>query len=214
MIYYANPSTEAIRDCMSAGQVGCIITPHQGNVTFPDEWDVIADNGCFSGKWTERHWSNWVLGVPRTVRFVVAPDVFYDDGSPCHDETFARWQRFGPMLARHGFTPAFVCQVGATPDTLPDDAPVLFLGGTTEWKLGAHAWAITAHAKREGRWVHMGRVNSQRRLDTARAMGCDSADGTYLTFGPDVNLPRLLRWLDDARRQPMLTERNRQRENP
>ncbi len=28
----------------------------------------------------------------------------------------------------------------------------------------------------------------------AAAIGCDSADGTYLTFGPDVNLPRLLSW--------------------
>ena len=29
-------------------------------------------------------------------------------------------------------------------------------------------------------------------------IGCDSVDGTYLTFGPDVNLPRLLDWLEDA----------------
>jgi DNA (cytosine-5)-methyltransferase 1 len=26
------------------------------------------------------------------------------------------------------------------------------------------------------------------------ALGCDSVDGTFLTFGPDVNLPRLLAW--------------------
>jgi hypothetical protein len=25
--------------------------------------------------------------------------------------------------------------------------------------------------------------------------GCDSVDGTYLTFGPRINLPKLLRWL-------------------
>lgn len=205
VIYYANPSTEQIRDCMAAGQLGCIITPEQGNTTFPDEWDVIADNGCFSGRWTERKWMTWLLDVPRTVRFVVAPDVFHLDGTPCHDETLQRWRRFGPLLERHGFTPAFVCQVGAEPTNVPD-APVLFLGGTTEWKLGPHAWAITAAAKAEGRWVHMGRVNSQKRLDTARAMGCDSVDGTYLTFGPDTNLPKLLGWLNHAHQQPMLFE--------
>lgn len=25
-------------------------------------------------------------------------------------------------------------------------------------------------------------------------LGCDSTDGTYLTYGPDVNLPKMLRW--------------------
>ncbi|MET7951050.1 hypothetical protein [Micromonospora sp. NPDC005324] len=41
----------------------------------------------------------------------------------------------------------------------------------------------------------MGRVNSLRRLRHATAIGCHSADGTYLAFGPDQNLPNLLSWL-------------------
>lgn len=40
----------------------------------------------------------------------------------------------------------------------------------------------------------MGRVNSERRYRYALAIGCDSADGTYLTFGPDQNLPDVLAW--------------------
>lgn len=206
MIYYANPSTEAIRDVMASGRLGCIVTPNQGNVTFPDEWDVIADNGCFGGRWSHDTWFRWVLGLPRTVRFVVAPDVFDPTGGPCHDATLERWHHYGPLLDRHGFTPAFVAQVGTTPDNFPDDAPVAFLGGTTEWKLGPTATAITAQCNRDGRWVHMGRVNSRRRVRAARAMGCDSADGTFLTYGPDVNLPRLLSWMEDQRYAPMLSE--------
>jgi hypothetical protein len=202
--FYANPSTDDIRDAMAAGQLGCIVTPHQGNVTFPDEWDVIADNGCFSGRWSHDHWFQWLLDLPRSVRFVVAPDVF-DPTGPCHEQTLERWGQYGGLIERHGFTPAFVCQVGATADNVPD-AEVLFLGGTTEWKLGPEAWRITKSAKAEGRWVHMGRVNSKRRLDTARAMGCDSVDGTYLVFGPDKNLPKLLGWLTQADEQPMLWE--------
>jgi hypothetical protein len=37
-------------------------------------------------------------------------------------------------------------------------------------------------------------------------MGCHSVDGTYLTFGPDTNLPKLLGWLDDQEREPNLFE--------
>ena len=206
IVYFANPCTEAVRDVMSAGLLGCITTPAQGNVTFPDEWDVIADNGCFSDKWDERAWFRWLLDQPRTMRFAVCPDVFDPTGAPCHDATMDRWVHYGGMMARHGFTPAFVCQVGCTADTLPHDADVLFLGGTTEWKLGPDARAITAKAKVEGRWVHMGLVNSQRRLTIARDFGCDSVDGTYLAFGPDQNLPRLLAWLAEGQAAPMLWE--------
>lgn len=205
MIYYANPSTEQVRDAMAAGELGCIITPYQGNITFPDEWDVIADNGCFSNRWTDWHWLNWLFDVSRQVRFVVAPDVFDPGGAPCHEQTLDRWRRFGPLIERHGFTPAFVCQIGATADNIPDDAPVLFLGGTTEWKLGPDAWRIVEQ-HRDERWIHMGRVNSKRRFDTARAMGCHSCDGTYLTYGPDINLPKLLGWLRDQHERPMLHE--------
>ncbi len=196
MIYYANPSTDAIRDCMSAGTLGCIVTPRQGNITFPDDgWDVIADNGCFSNKWNEKEWFAWLLGLPRSIRFAVAPDVFDASGRPTHDETLELWGVYAPRIERAGFTPAFVCQVGASPSTVPTDASVLFIGGTTEWKLGKEAAAIARAAADDGRWVHMGRVNSHRRMRIADSMGCSSVDGTYLTFGPDVNLPRLLQWL-------------------
>lgn len=205
MIYFSPPCTEKVRDVMATGRLGCITTPRQGNLVFPGEWDVIADNGCFGGRWNERQWMEWILGVPRSVRFVVAPDVVDLTGRPTHDETLALWRRYGPLLDRHGFTPAFVCQPGATPRNVPD-APVLFLGGTTEWKLGAAAWRLAAAGKADGRWVHMGRVNSRRRMGAARAMGCDSCDGTFLTFAPDRNLPALMSWLADVESSPMLWE--------
>lgn len=66
----------------------------------------------------------------------------------------------------------------------------------TEWKEGAVALRLLQEAQSRGKWVHMGRVNSGRRYDYARYIGCDSADGTYLTFGPDINLPKLLSWVD------------------
>lgn len=66
----------------------------------------------------------------------------------------------------------------------------------TEWKLGRAAALLTQEAKRRGKPVHMGRVNSRRRLRYAASIGCDTADGTYLLFGPrGVNLPKLLSWV-------------------
>lgn len=153
MIYYANPSTEPIRDAMAAGRLGCIITPRQGNKAFPCEWDVIADNGCYGGRWVEDRWADWLRSLPRSIRWAVCPDVFDPSGAPCHEATVERWARYAPMMARHGFTPAFVCQVGATADTIPEDAEVLFLGGTTEWKLGPVACSIVNRHSRD-RWVH------------------------------------------------------------
>jgi hypothetical protein len=63
-----------------------------------------------------------------------------------------------------------------------------------EWKLGAAARLLVREAKARGKRVHMGRLNSETRHDYARHIGCDSVDGTYLVFGPDKNLPKLLSW--------------------
>lgn len=78
------------------------------------------------------------------------------------------------------------------------DAPV------PEWKLGPVPRVLAAEAKARGKWVHMGRVNSRKRYEYARRIGCDSVDGTFLTRGPDRRLPELLTWVAGAG-QGMLT---------
>lgn len=177
---------------MLEGRIGYIDTPAQGNKR-PADVKWCADNACFSDRWDETKW--WAFLVANAHRatdclFAVAPDVVAD-----HEATLAR---SGPWLGRIralGYPVAFVLQDGATSDTVPwDEFDVLFIGGSTEYKLGAQARAMIAEAKARGKWVHMGRVNSERRYEYARAIGCDSADGTYLTFGPDVNLPKVLAW--------------------
>jgi hypothetical protein len=64
-----------------------------------------------------------------------------------------------------------------------------------EWKESQRAAELIRQAKAHGKWVHCGRVNSFERLLATHLMGCDSADGTYLVFGPKKNLPKLLGWL-------------------
>lgn len=195
MIYYGNPCNEKVKDAISAGIIGCITQPEQRNIIFPEEWDTIGDNGCFSNKWKHEYWFEWMINLPRTVRWLTAPDVFLEDGSECHEATMERWNYYAPIIERHGFTPAFVCQVGCTPENMPD-AEVFFLGGTTEWKIGEPAELVSKEAKRRGAWLHMGRVNSLKRLRIAASFGCDSVDGTYLKYGPDKNLPKLTKWMN------------------
>jgi hypothetical protein len=74
-----------------------------------------------------------------------------------------------------------------------DEFDVLFIGGT-QWKMSSHAADLVAEAKARGKGTHAGRVNSEQRYLHFLKLGCDSADGTFLTYGPDVNLPRLLAW--------------------
>ena len=40
--------------------------------------------------------------------------------------------------------------------------------------------------------------NVEDYAEYARRIGIDSVDGTYLTFGPSTNLPKLLGWVSGA----------------
>ncbi len=130
--------------------------------------------------------------------FATAPDVVADAA--------ATWERSLPVFAeirRRGFKAALVAQNGIEDmDVAWGEFDALFLGGDTAWKLSDHARAVAGEAKRRGLWVHMGRVNSMRRIEVAVDFGCDSVDGNYLGFGPDANLPKLLRWLDQLASAP------------
>ena len=60
-----------------------------------------------------------------------------------------------------------------------------------EWKESKAAAALSRAARSAGKWVHMGRVNSLRRFERARYMGCHSADGTYIKYDPNINMPKM-----------------------
>lgn len=204
MRYFANPSTQSVRDVMAAGLIDYIDTPAQGSSSQRVEgvtW--CADNGCFSDKWDSEKWWAWLVShadAADSCAFAVAPDVVGD--------ALATLERAKPWLYRIrqlGYPVAYVAQDGWGDVPAPwDEFDVLFIGGSTEWKLGAEARAAVAEAKRRGKRVHMGRVNSLKRLMYADAIGCDSVDGTFLTFGPDANLPRLAAWLEHLHINPTL----------
>lgn len=186
---------------MRAGTLGFIDTPAQGNKR-PDGVVWVADNGAFSDNFNEGKWWRFLVANANRAAdcvFAVAPDVVGDAAA-----TLERSLPWLPKIRALGYPAAFVAQDGFEATEVPwDEFDCLFIGGSTGWKLGPYARAAAREAKARGKWVHMGRVNSERRWRYADAIGCDSVDGTFLTFGPDVNLPKLLAWTRNNDQHPL-----------
>lgn len=193
--YAANPCGPAVISAMKSGALLFIDTPAQGNKRPPGvTW--VADNGAFSDNFNEAKWWAFLVANAHAAAdclFAVAPDVVADAAA-----TIERSRPWLPKIRALGYPAAFVAQDGQEHLPVPwDEFDALFIGGSTEWKLGVHARRLVREAKARGKHVHMGRVNSAQRWRYAEAIGCDTADGTYLTFGPDTNLPKLLGWMAD-----------------
>ena len=134
---------------------------------------MCLDNAAYSN-WCEqsylkmlRRWTD--AQIP--VEWVTLPDVVGDAR-----ETNALFEKWHDQI----YLPrAYVAQDGSEDLCLPwDQFECLFIGGTTEWKLSRCAESVVFEAKHRCKVVHMGRVNSQKRLRYAYQLGCDSIDGT------------------------------------
>jgi hypothetical protein len=145
-----------------------------------------ADNGRYGApqNYTDAGFLAWLAKMPaESCLFATAPDVVGDAAA-----TLALSVPMFAPIRTAGYRVAFVAQDGLEDMAVPwDDFDALFIGGTTDWKLGEACRVIVAEAKRRGMWVHMGRVNSLRRMRYAESIGCDSADGTVLKH--DVSRP-------------------------
>lgn len=135
--------------------------------------------------------------------FVVAPDVVGQ-----REASMALTLRWLPeLLARPdlaGVPILFAVQDGMTfADVEPHvgGRVGLFIGGSTEWKLQAIIpWG--RWGRERGLYVHVGRVNTARRMALCAAAGATSVDGNSA-----IMFPKTLPMLDGARRQPDLFHR-------
>jgi hypothetical protein len=179
-----------------SGRIGYMKTPNNNPLT--DDHTVWAlDNGCFTESYPGDDAYLGLLDKLAEHRhrclFVAVPDVVGDA-----EATLARWRQGMPdRIVAKGYRPALVLQDGMTVADMEDANPAaVFVGGSTGWKLGAEARALCDWAHRRGVFIHVGRVNSFARFAYARdVLHADTADGTFLAFGPDTNLPKLLGWL-------------------
>lgn len=105
-------------------------------------------------------------------RFVCAPDVVEDAAAT--GVLFDEWE---PRIREYGLPVALVAQNGQTEPPW-DRFDALFIGGDDAFKLGPDGEHWLREAKARGKWTHIGRVNTPRRVAYARMLGADSVDGT------------------------------------
>lgn len=170
-------------------QVGELIVPAARSLPdslrlAPGMWAM--DNGAYSGFDVEAFVRMLETFHGRKgCRFVSCPDVVADAHA-----TLTRWPFWSRLIRGVGFVPALVLQDGMTPADVPwQEIGAVFVGGSTEWKLGEQARTLCAYAKSRGLWVHVGRVNSRQRIAVAYRMGADSFDGGQYSMFPDRRIP-------------------------
>lgn len=194
MLYLSGAKNQVIADDLAAGRIGLLNTPK--NAYTLDGVAVWAmDNGAFTDSYPGD--DAYLAMIHRLDEhrdrclFVAVPDVVGDAVA-----TLAMFQPMAARIRAAGWPVALVGQDGMEHLDVPfDDLDWVFIGGSTGWKLGPGAEALIAQAQQHGKQVHVGRVNSGGRFAKFRALGCDTADGTFIAFGPDVNAPQIRRWM-------------------
>jgi hypothetical protein len=198
-------------------RVGALMTPRSGNriaaaVNLGADW--ACDNDCFQGL----HPVRWLRFLAKIVEsghrplWVSCPDVVSNAG-----ETWTLYDRWAPVLRSLGLPVALVLQDGlerlkwrARLPWVWDEIDAVFVGGSTKWKEGPHAADLIAEAKRRGKWVHVGRCTTERRIIRFVGLGADSIDGAEVARQQAKFVPLLIKWIDraerNAKRQPRFTE--------
>lgn len=207
MIYLSGADNVSWRAYAETDPIGLCATPDIGNTVAALSCYRVwcADNACYAHPhdFDLGRFLAWLAGldaVRGSCLFANAPDVVGK-----WDATLQRALPVLPTLREMGHKSAIVLQDECTPSAIPwDEIDAVFVGGTTRWKVGQQSEACCREAKRRGKWVHMGRVNSLKRLNAAAYFGCDSVDGTFIKFGPRVNAKKLIRWLRKVNAQCQL----------
>ena len=204
MILFVNGGTKTVYS-MNAhrNHLGILLSPACGNAiarTIASGLPWAVDNGAYSGfdamaykkllakcEGHQRHGLRWVT----------VPDVVGN-----HAATLSLFDEWGMYLLRRRLPMAFVAQDGCTTGDVPwDYIQCLFIGGTTEWKLSQQAVRLMELAKIKAFPVHVGRVNSRRRIRWCFDQGVASVDGTSMSRFSDTYLPKFVAFIAGLKAQ-------------
>ena len=128
------------------------------------------------------------LGCDTNRLWIAVPDVVAN-----REETIKSWWRHYEKVATFCPRLAFVVQDGMVAADVPENATVIFVGGTTEWK-----WKSLRTWTENFPRVHVGRVNTDRLLWQAHDCGAESCDGTGWFRGDQVQFAGLLSYLEQS----------------
>ena len=165
-----------------------------GGFRGPYRWLPYAlDNGAFPAWVNGEPWDRdgFLALVARAAKsgqaplWVVVPDAVGDRSA-----TLALWGEWAPRLSTYGWPLAFAVQDGMSAADVPSEASVVFVGGTTAWKWRTLADWCSAFPR-----VHVGRVNTERRLWQCWRSGAESCDGTGWFRGNKERMRGLLNYL-------------------
>jgi hypothetical protein len=157
------------------GSLGHLYSPGGQRGPWP-EIPYALDNGAFGAaekniEFPEEAWRRlmgWAGEKAQPPLWALVPDSVAD-----RDRTLEKWDRFSPVVRAAGFRPAFAIQDEMTFADVPDSDCMLFIGGSTAWKMAAiRPWC----ARFPGR-VHVGRVTEVKRLMLCYEAGAVSVDG-------------------------------------
>lgn len=192
------------------GPAGELVHPNLGRLVQPRHTSSVeataaagipwaADNDCFQGLDAPAFYAmcDRLVGLPGCL-FVTVPDIVGDARA-----TARQFEKWAPALERRGLPVALVLQDGLeSPAMRPwleatwHRLDAVFVGGSTEFKLGPAAAELALEARDRGLWVHWGRVNTERRIRIiASTSAADSFDGTKWSRFRKTYLPDCLRLL-------------------
>lgn len=159
------------------GSVGVLIGPSYGKKVPVDPWmPFVLDNDAFAAwrdnkPWNENAWREMLSRIRMTglsPLWAAVPDVVTN-----REATIQNWSIYRDEIKSLGWHAAFCVQDGMTPDDVPSDADVVFIGGSDRWKFPN----LTMWTKNFQR-VHCARVNAPRMIQSCADNGCESIDGT------------------------------------
>ena len=175
---------------------GWLITPNVRRCflrIYAYDMPIACDNSAYSN-FSESRYLSMIDKITVPVLWITLPD---EVANP--HRTNELWQEWINYV---DYPRAYVGQDGCEDMEIPwDDLTCFFIGGTTDWKLSKTAADLVKEAKLLNKWVHMGRVNSDKRLSYAYRIGCDSVDGTRYSKFSKIELLKALLYIDSLERQ-------------
>lgn len=133
------------------------------------------DNDAFTAwrdktEWDELAWLEMLDKAAKQSKpplWCLVPDVVAD-----RERTIEKWHVHSPKVKQLGFPTAFAVQDGMSLQDVPEDADVVFIGGTTSWKWRTLEMWTSLFSR-----VHVGRVRQKMLMECYR-LGAESCDGT------------------------------------